>query len=631
MSSERDPLIPRTTSPEPLDAKRDTRKVGPMEISRTTRYGILAGIWVGTFLSSLNTTLVATLLPSISSEFNKAHQASWLGTAYLLATCTFTPLYGRLSNVMGRRGANQVAVFFAGLGVAACGFAPNMEMLIAARFLGGLGGGGIFTTATIITSDMYSLRNRGLTQGVAAVFNSMGMGLGGPLGGFIADRLGWRWAFLLQLPLFAISFTLTSVYLRYVTPGRSKSTKAVLKRIDYAGSATLLGAVLSVLIFLSMRFSEEHPWSSPTVYGPLTSAVVFAMLFVYVELMVAPEPILAPFLLKEKIPVLVGISNFLVATCNFTIMYNFPTWFQTVLLTSASEAGAHLIPNGVSISAGSLFAGWVMHRTGKYRHLNLIFGLFPFVAAVLLSLMREDSHPIVLWISIIPAGFGNAVVLQTMLIALLAHLPQDAMAVGTGFGQLFRGIGQVGGVAISSALFQSILNVELHKRIHTPDAEEMISKIRHSSTLVAQLRPDLQRAARDSYAISLRAVFIMAAVSTLLAYIVRLPIPDKPLDQPRPRTRSLSELPNPHPRTPGELAEETQGSAEATELEDEGSGAEDINDDDDEVRPMLGQTIPKRRRLSTYESSDGGMDLEDDVIGGSARRASMISLARSSR
>ncbi|KAI0713744.1 MFS general substrate transporter [Earliella scabrosa] len=614
MSSERDPLIPRAESSARIDPKRP-RKLGPMEISRTTRYGILAGIWVGTFLSV--STLVATLLPSISSDFNKAHQASWLGTAYLLATCTFTPLYGRLSNVLGRRGANQVAVVLAGLGTVACGFASNMESLIAARFLAGMGGGGLFTTATIVTSDMYSLRNRGLTQGVAAVFNSLGMGLGGPLGGFVADRLGWRWAFLLQLPLFVVAFSLVSFYLCYVTPGRSKSTIEVLKRIDYGGSATLLATVLSVLVFLSTRFSEEHPWNSPTVWGPLAAAVVSAILFVVVELKIALEPILAPFLLREKVPVLVGISNFLVATCNFTIMYNFPTWFQTVLLTSASEAGAHLIPNGVSISCGSLFAGWVMHRTGTYRRLNLIFGFFPFIAAVLLAMMREDSHPVMLWISIIPAGFGNAVVLQTMLSTSLMYLLPDAMAVGTGFGQLFRGVGQVGGVAISSALFQSILTTELHKRIHGEGAEEIISKIRHSSKLVADLEPDLQRAARDSYAISLRAVFIMAAVSTLLAYIVRLPIPDKPLDQPRPRPHSVAELPNPHP-TPAQLAEETQQPPTETDVSMETT--EDDTDDEgvDGVPPI--RVPPKRRRLSTYESSDGGMDLEDEVIGGSARR-----------
>lgn len=468
------------------------------------------------------------------------------------------------------------------------------------------------TTATIITSDMYSLRERGLTQGVAAVFNSLGMGLGGPVGGYISDRLGWRWAFLLQLPLFLFSFAFTSVNLRYVTPGKGKSTKEVLKRIDYGGSFTLLISVLSFLVFLSTRFSEEDPWSSPTVFVPLASAIIFAGAFVYVELYVAPEPVLAPFLLRQKIPVLVGISNFLVATCNFTVMYNFPTWFQTVMLTSASEAGAHLIPNGVSISCGSLFAGWVMHRTGKYKRLNLIFGLFPFIAAILLSLMREDSSPIALWLSILPLGFGNAVVLQTMLIALLAHLPQSQMAVGTGFGQLFRGIGQVGGVAISAALFQSVLNDELHKRISGNNSEETISRIRHSATLVARLPPDLQRAARDSYAIALRAVFIMAACSTFLAYLARLPIPDKSLDkEPQGPGTSRTEV---SPRRPENPLEET------AEPED---GAPPYHDEDDEDThaPLPPPRSQRRRRLSTYESAEGVLDLESPEIGGSARPA----------
>ncbi|KAI0684014.1 vacuolar amino acid permease, partial [Cytidiella melzeri] len=570
-------------------------------------------------------SFISPVLPSISSEYHKSHQASWLGTAYLLATCTFTPLYGRLCNVMGRRGANQVAVLTAALGTALCGFSTSMEMLVVARFLSGFGGGGVFTTATIITSDMYSLRERGLTQGVSAVFNSLGMGLGGPLGGWVSDRLGWRWSFLMQLPLFAVSLLLTSASLNYVTPGKSKSAKEVLKRIDYGGSLTLLISVLSFLIFLSTRFSEEHPWSSLTVWAPLAIAIVFAIAFVLVELYLAPEPVLAPFLLQQRIPVLVGISNFLVATCNFSVMYNFPTWFQTVMLTSSSEAGAHLIPNGVSISLGSLFAGWVMHRTGKYKRLNLIFGLFPFVAAVLLVLMREDSSPTVLWLSILPLGFGNAVVLQTMLIALLAHLPQSAVAVGTGFGQLFRGIGQVGGVAISAALFQTILNKELHKRIQGPDADSTISKIRHSATLVARLPPDLQRAARDSYAISLRAVFIMAATSTFLAYFVRLPasdvtvlhcangahntdqIPEKSLDE-RPDDQPQQSEPRISPEDPEEGADELHGS------------------EDEDVPPIRALPV-KRRRLSTFESSDSILNYEDDEIGGSARPRSVLNTA----
>ncbi|KAG8217158.1 major facilitator superfamily domain-containing protein [Butyriboletus roseoflavus] len=374
-------------------------------------------------------------------------------------------------------------------------------------------------------------QSRGLAQGFAALFNGLGMGLGGPIGGLVSDWFGWRWAFIMQLPLFALSLVLTAYNLHYVTPGKAKSTKDILKRIDWGGSFTLLVAVGAFLTFLSMKFNEDYTWDDPWVIIPLSLASAFFVAFLVVELLVAPEPVLAPFLLKQRVPVLVGASNFLVALCNFSVMYFYPTWFQTVALTSASVAGLHLLPNSIAMSIGSLLSGWMMHRTGKYKMINVIFGFFPFIGIVLITLIHESSGPLQTWFSIIPLGFGNAVVLQTMTIALLAHLPEGSMAVGTGFGQVFRGVGQVCGVAVSSALFQSKLNSELRARIHTPDADEMISRIRHSTTLVARLGPDLQRAARDSYAVSLRAVFFLAACSTLLAYLIRLPIPDKDLEQ----------------------------------------------------------------------------------------------------
>jgi MFS family permease len=289
-------------------------------------------------------------------------------------------------------------------------------------------------------------------------------------------------------------------------------------------------SILSFLVFMSARYSDEQPWEAPGVVFPLALGVISLVAFVVTELCVAREPMLAPFLLKQKIPVLNGMSNFFVAHCNFSVMYFYPMWFQTVALTSASTAGLHLLPNSMAMSCGSMFAGWMMHRTGKYKLINLIFGAFPFMAACFITQIREDSGPAQLWFSIIPLGFGNAVVLQTMLVALLAHLPQSHMAVGTGFVQLFRGMGQVSGVGVASALFQYTLSAELRKRIHGAGANELINRIRHSATLVATLPPETQRAARDSYAIALRAVFTMAAFSTAVAFIVRLPIPEKSLD-----------------------------------------------------------------------------------------------------
>ncbi|KAL1706287.1 major facilitator superfamily domain-containing protein [Schizophyllum commune] len=589
------------------------RRPGPRDISRSHRYGILAGVWAATLLSVglFLSTLVPTMLPSISSEFKKSNQASWLGTSYLLATCTFTPLYGRLCNALGRRGANQTAVLACAIGTLACGLSTNMETLIVARFLAGIGGGGIFTTSTIVISDMYSLRSRGLAQGFASVFNGFGMGIGGPLGGFITDWLGWRWAFLLQLPIFVVSLVLTSINLTYETPYRnSKSTKDVLKRIDYLGSLTLLISVGSCLIFLSTHYNSILPWSDASVIVPFVLAVVFFILFILVELYVAKEPVLAPFLLKKKVPVLTGISNFLVANCNFSIMYFFPMWFQTVMLTSASTAGLHLLPNSVSMSTGSVFAGWVMHRTGRYKTLNAIFGIFPFVATIFISLMHEGMGPVQSWLSIIPLGFGNAVVLQTMLSAFLeAH-----MAVGTGFGQLFRGIGQVGGVAISSALFQTRLDGELRRRI--VDDDELVLRIRQSARLLHSLPPDIQRKARDAYDASLKSVFVYAAVMTFLAYVIRLPIPDKKLERhsPKPVDTPVASGASSVSAVPSEPAAPPQ----AIDIEDYDEEQDQVTDVE-HATPRRGKRFRRLSSLSTYTSTYGSLDLEDDRIGGSAR------------
>ncbi|KAK7437119.1 hypothetical protein VKT23_018743 [Stygiomarasmius scandens] len=468
---------------------------------------------------------------------------------------------------------------------------------------------------------MYTLRTRGLAQGVASVFNGLGLGFGGPLGGLITDWLGWRFAFLLQLPFFCLSAALTIINLRYVTKGKSKSVAEVLKRIDYFGSFTLLISVGSTLIFLSTKYNADLPWSDPTVIVPLVAAVCFFILFVIVELYVAPEPVLAPFLLRQKIPVLVGISNFLVAMCNFAITYFFPMWFQTVMLTSASIAGLHILPNSISMSAGSMFAGWMMHRTGKYKLINLVFGIFPFIASVLIAQIHENSGWIQSWFSIIPLGFGNAVVLQTMLIALLAHLPESHMAVGTGFGQLFRGIGQVGGVAISSAIFQFFLDKELWKRLgDRENASELIKQIRQNARLVATLPTEIQRPVRDSYAMSLKAVFYFSAASTLLAYLVRLPIPEKDLDS-RPRSNSLPPPP-PQGGIPGPMPITQTGNG--TQQSSASTTPESVSDSEDsELRDEISHppALPRpiKRRLSTYESTDGGMDLESRRIGGSAR------------
>ncbi|KAJ7753427.1 hypothetical protein DFH07DRAFT_774173 [Mycena maculata] len=413
-----------------------------------------------------------------------------LGIAYLLATCTFTPLYGHLCNSMGRRAANQTAGTFAVLGTIACGLSPNMNRLIVARFIAGIGGGEVFATSTPGRQAVSTVSVQTLPSGL-----QLGMGSGGLFGGLITGGS---------------------------VQGKSKSTKEVLKRIDYFGTLTLLISV-----------------------------------------------VLAPVMLRQKVPVLVGASNVLADTCSFSVDF-FPVWFQVVALESATTAGKFMFlawERCISMSAGSLFAGWMMHKTGRYTAINLIFSIFPFVGAILISRMREDSGPLQSWLSIMRGSIG--VHLRILIVRprfclglatrwffrpILIHInnfpglnsfPESQMAVGTGFAQLFHGIGRrrrylvrpVPGAARRRT-------AETHPR---PRCRGHTQRLIFTMVIFVELRTtDLANSAfkrgdpyprasgaaraRDAYALGLKAVYALIACAALLAYPAP-PIPDQDLNR----------------------------------------------------------------------------------------------------
>ncbi|KAG7087122.1 hypothetical protein E1B28_013103 [Marasmius oreades] len=439
-------------------------------------------------LQALNLTLVPTMIPAITSDFNQFNEASWLGTAYLLATCTFTPLYGRLCNVLGRRRAFHSAIWNICLRYIEQHEDAN-RIAILVRY------GWLFTASAIITSDMYTVRSRGYMQSIAGVFYGVNMPTfshSPPVTGTLVAS-GWNgtrgscWRFHYRQAWMALCFPISGLFVRRVAfidiyqplvRNAGSDAREIFKRIDYGGSFTLLGFVGSTLALVSLHYNDGRAWGDSTVLIALSLlSFFFLVLFLVVEMYVALEPILPSYFLAKKIPLLVGVSNALVAVTNLSVTYFFPMWFQTVMLTSASTAGLHLLPSTVSISTGSIFAGWMMMKQGRYKMINLIFGILPFFATILLTQLKEDSNQAHLWLNIMPFGFGNAVVLQTMYVALVANLPDSRMVIGTGAAQLLRGLaafdarlGQVAGLAISSAVFQSRLDTEIRERIRPRDS-----------------------------------------------------------------------------------------------------------------------------------------------------------------
>ncbi|KAF8313421.1 MFS general substrate transporter [Clavulina sp. PMI_390] len=551
VASERTPLLNDESDP-PVQATPVVSSVTEKEPSKAELVWIFSALFSAIFLGALDATIVATLVSPIGSHFNASHQASYLGTSYLLSLCCFTPLYGRLADILGRKAALLIALTLFGLGTLLCGLANSMNALIAARAIAGMGGGGIMTVSSVLMTDLVSLQQRGLLQGLANVIAGLAAGLGGPLGGFINDSLGWRWAFLIQMPFLAISFIMIILKVNVTFAAKPMTFREKLARIDWLGSFTLVAFVGCFLVAVTLHTAEEMPWSTPIVWGLLLISAVSGVAFVLVEAFVTAEPIMPLRLLKQRTPLGVALSNFLISVTGFSVLYNVPLYFSAVKLQSASEAGAHLLPLAIVGSFGSLFAGWVMRATGKYWWLTVSTAALGFVSSLLMIYWNDNTSSFELWFDLVPTGLAMAAMVTSTLIGLISSVSREDMAVATGISYLFRTTGQVLGVSMSGAIAQSILRTQLRDRIHVPNADELISQIRHSTSIIRTLEPELRDAAVHSWAIALRAVFIFNACFAFLSMLACLPIQEFELPS------TIAGPGKPAPATPSENQENAE-------------------------------------------------------------------------
>ncbi|KAF8631159.1 hypothetical protein AX15_002499 [Amanita polypyramis BW_CC] len=432
---------------------------------------------------------------------------------------------------MGRKGAMLLALSLFGSGTVFCGFAPSMKTLIAARAVAGMGGGGVMTVASIAVSDLIPLNQRGLYQGIANILYGLGAGLGGPLGGWVNDRFGWRAAFQMQAPVLVFSMVLVAIKVNVVLPDevQHRTLADRLRRIDFLGSLTLVTTVGTFLLAFSLKASEEMSWSHPLIYGLLIASVISMMFFVLVEKYLAPYPVMPIRLITQRTPLAVSIVNLLGSITAFSMIYNVPLYFSAVRLESATEAGARLLPHSIAIPVGSVFAGWLMRKTGKLHALTLLSSVMSIIANLLVASWNEKTPAIRYWLDLIPQALGMASVITTTLIAMIASVYKEDMAVAIGITYLFRTTGQVLGVSLGGAVLQAVLAKNLQQQITGPNAAENIYIIRHKIEVIPSLPPPLRRVAVNSYAEAIRVVFIWQTAMSVLGLIACLPIQENPL------------------------------------------------------------------------------------------------------
>lgn len=491
---------------------------------------VISGIFMASFLAALDTTVVSTLLSLIASDLNAVANISWIATAYLLSCSAFQPLFGKLSDIFGRKPLILICTAVFALGCIIC-VTDSLLVLVIGRFVTGLGGSGLTTLGTITMSDLIPLRERGLYQGLANVFFGLGAASGGIIGGFVADVLGWKYVFILQVPLaFLVFFVIYfKLHLPAGSPGlgvQGVDVYGKLQRVDFVGSFFLVSALMAIMSAASLG-GDYFPFSSKRFIGLVLGSVVLLGAFIYTEARISKEPILPMDVMVERTVLASSLTNWFATMAVFTNMFYVPIYFSSVLNLSATQSGARLLPNFFFLSLGSVLAGYYMKKTGKYFRLNVFVETLLVLGMINVFTIHSTSGLLRQYTLLVPSGFAYAAMLTITLLSLIAAVPMKYQACTTSIQYTFRATGSTLGISVASAIFQNILKAKVPEKVHEvvadpKEAAKIISRALENTKYIAEAPKYVQEALRGSYALACKGSFLFSLTVACLGYFTSL-------------------------------------------------------------------------------------------------------------
>ncbi|KAI1387858.1 major facilitator superfamily domain-containing protein [Hypoxylon trugodes] len=472
------------------------------------------------FLYGFDGTITASTYAVISSEFDATNTASWLTTSYLITSTAFQPLYGRVSDIFGRRICFFISTITFALGCLGCGVANDIVLLNCTRALAGFGGGGLMTMATIVNSDMIPFRRRGMYQAMQNGIFGFGAICGASFGGSIADTIGWRWCFLLQVPVSVIALFFGYIVIKNQRDnlGGISNLKETWRIVDFSGSLLLVVAISIQLVGLSLG-GNELPWSSLWVIMSLVGSVLLFGLFLRVEAKTTAIPVIPLRMLKGRLPIFIQLANVCAGISAYAYLFLLPLFFQIVLLDSATTAGARLAIPSLATPIGGLIAGIVMSRWGKLITLIRIGAIFMVLGNALVTSLNFVDANWKYYVYIFPANLGQGIIYPGILFTSLATFEHADHAVSSSTVYLIRSLGTVWGVSVTSAIVQTTLTIRLPSVLgDIPDKWRVIDSIRHSAETLRDLPLDIQLKARMVYYDGLRYSFAASTGFALIAF-----------------------------------------------------------------------------------------------------------------
>lgn len=481
---------------------------------------IISALMLVMLLAALDQTIVSTALPKIAEDLHGLNKISWVATAYLLTSAITTPLYGKISDLFGRKKIFQTAIVIFLTGSVLCGISQTMNELVIARALQGIGAGGLMSLVLAIVGDVIPPRQRGKYMGYFGAVFGVSSVAGPLLGGFLTQSLSWRWVFFVNLPIGVLA--LAAVAARLHLPVHKLQHK-----VDYLG-AGLLSAGTVCLLLATVWGGTTYAWGSVQIIGLLISGVMLSGLFILQE-KYASEPIIPLRLFRNDIFRVSSILSLLSGIAMFAAILYIPLYQQAVRGYTPTKSGLLMLPLVVGLLIASIISGRLTSKLGRYKAFPIIgtallaFGLWLFSHITLTT----SEWVVGLWMLVVGAGLGTF--MQIMTLAIQNSVSRQEIGTATSVVTFFRSLGGSFGGAIFGTILINRLAKHLSDIAPGNAAAQHVNVSSIQSGVNANLPPQIAHDVLQAFTLSFRDMFLLAIPFALLAFVVAFFLREAPL------------------------------------------------------------------------------------------------------